>query len=131
MPDEDDCAENSAAFAGSLGHYRNDGGEIPKCKRRRRRSSVIWPPDALTRLMMEADHVSEIALDSLLQRIARARAAMITPQTDCVHADAQFHAGIAGSGRTPSGFGIKICSPKTPRAWCGRPTVSLWLPARS
>jgi hypothetical protein len=37
--------------------------------------------------MMEADRVSEIALDALLQRIVRARAAGIIPQIDCVRAD--------------------------------------------
>jgi hypothetical protein len=30
---------------------------------------VIWPPDALTRLLMEADGVTENALDALLKRV--------------------------------------------------------------
>jgi hypothetical protein len=33
-----------------------------------------WPPDPLTRLLMEADGVTEAALNGLLQRIAVARA---------------------------------------------------------
>jgi hypothetical protein len=97
MPDEDDCVDNSPAFAGSPGHCKNDEDEIPKYKRCRCRSSAIWPPDALTRLMMEADHVSEIALDALLVRIAGARAAMSAHQTDCVDADDEFHVGNDGS----------------------------------
>jgi hypothetical protein len=32
---------------------------------------VAWPPDALTRLLMEADGVTESALDALLRRVAR------------------------------------------------------------
>jgi hypothetical protein len=93
MPDEDDCAANSAAFAGSPGHCKRDEGEFPKCERCHCRSSPIWPPDALTRLMMEADHVSESSLDALLRRIARARATMSAPQTDCVRTDEKFRAG--------------------------------------
>lgn len=30
---------------------------------------VVWPPDALTRLLMEADGVAENALDALLKRV--------------------------------------------------------------
>jgi hypothetical protein len=87
MPHEDDCLDTSAGFAGSPGYYENHEGEIRKCERCRCRSSPIWPPDPLTRLMMQADHVSEIALDALLQRVARARAAAIGPQTGCARAD--------------------------------------------
>jgi hypothetical protein len=35
---------------------------------------VIWPPDALTRLLMQADGVTEDVLDSLLRRVAGFRA---------------------------------------------------------
>ena len=47
--------------------------------------------------MMEADHVSEIALDALLQRIAKAQVAMIAAQTNCVRADEEFDAESDGS----------------------------------
>jgi hypothetical protein len=87
MPHEDDCLDPSAEIAGSPGCYKTHDDEIHKCERCRCRSALIWPPDALTRLMMEADRVSEIALDALLQRIVRARAAGIIPQIDCVRAD--------------------------------------------
>jgi len=36
---------------------------------------IIWPPDALTRLVMAADGVSEEALDALLRRIVQTRKA--------------------------------------------------------
>ena len=35
---------------------------------------LAWPPGPLTRLMMEADSVTEIELDEILQRVAAARA---------------------------------------------------------
>jgi hypothetical protein len=34
----------------------------------------IWPPDSLTRLLMQADSVTEIDLDALLRRVAASRA---------------------------------------------------------
>jgi hypothetical protein len=34
---------------------------------------MVWPPDALTRLLMKADGVAESTLDALLQRVARTR----------------------------------------------------------
>jgi hypothetical protein len=34
---------------------------------------LVWPPDPITRLLMEADGVTEIELDGLLRRIAAAR----------------------------------------------------------
>jgi hypothetical protein len=87
MPRVEDCLDTSAGFAGSPACYKTHEGEIRKSTRCRCRSSLIWPPDALTRLMIEADHVSEIELDALLQRIVRARAAAIAPQIDSVRAD--------------------------------------------
>jgi hypothetical protein len=35
---------------------------------------LAWPPDALTRLLMQADGVTEIEIDDLLRRVAAARA---------------------------------------------------------
>jgi hypothetical protein len=87
MPPQDDCSDTSAESAGCPGYYKNHEGRIHKCERCRCCSSLIWPPDALTRLMMEADRVSEIALDALLQRIVRARAAAIAPQTGFIRTD--------------------------------------------
>jgi len=40
-------------------------------------SQVVWPPDALTRLLMEADGVTESALDAILKRVVLKR------QTTC------------------------------------------------
>jgi hypothetical protein len=34
---------------------------------------VAWPPDALSRLLMEADGVTESALDALLKRVVQKR----------------------------------------------------------
>jgi hypothetical protein len=39
----------------------------------RRGCLLDWPPDALTRLLMQADDVTEDALDSLLRRIVAVR----------------------------------------------------------
>jgi hypothetical protein len=39
----------------------------------RRGRPLDWPPDALTRLLMQADNVTEDALDALLRRIVAFR----------------------------------------------------------
>jgi hypothetical protein len=38
------------------------------------RLRLAWPPDSLTRLLMDADGVTETELDGLLRRVAEARA---------------------------------------------------------
>jgi hypothetical protein len=45
-------------------------GTTPHCCK----NCQIWPPDSLTRLLMQADSVTEIALDALLRRVAASRA---------------------------------------------------------
>jgi len=41
----------------------------------------IWPPDSLTRLLMQADNVTEIGLDALLRRVAASRAHGLAPSS--------------------------------------------------
>ena len=72
---EDDGLDVFAAVIGSAGHYESHASAMCKCEPCRYRSGLNWPPDALTRLLMDADHVPEIALERLLQRIAAAHAA--------------------------------------------------------
>jgi hypothetical protein len=72
---EDDGLDVFAAVIGSPGHCESDASAMCKCEPCRYRSGLAWPPDALTRLVMDADHVPEIALERLLQRIAAAQAA--------------------------------------------------------
>jgi hypothetical protein len=50
-------------------HYRAGEAGKQRCQRH-----LIWPPDALTRLLMQADGVTEDVLDALLQRVAGCRA---------------------------------------------------------
>jgi hypothetical protein len=64
-----------AAVIDSPGHCESDGGAVCKCEPCRYRSGLAWPPDALTRLLMDADGVPEIVLERLLQRVAAAQAA--------------------------------------------------------
>ena len=45
-------------------------------------SYIAWPPDALTRLLMDADGIQESALDALLKRVARTRGIHQSAVTD-------------------------------------------------
>lgn len=72
---EYDGVEIFAAVSGSPGHRESDGSVMCKCEPCRCRPGLVWPPDALTRLLMDADSVSEIVLERLLQRIAAAQVA--------------------------------------------------------
>jgi hypothetical protein len=72
---EDNCVEISDTANGAPRHCENDGSANCKCEPCRCRSRLAWPPDALTRLLMEADRVPEFVLDDLLLRVAAARAA--------------------------------------------------------
>jgi hypothetical protein len=72
---EDDGLDIFAAAIGSPGHGESDASAMGKCEPCRYESGLAWPPDALTRLLMDADHVPEIVLERLLQRIAAAQAA--------------------------------------------------------
>jgi hypothetical protein len=73
MQCRDNSIEVSAAVDGSSGQCDNHRSATcsskPCCF-----SRLAWPPDALTRLLMNADRVPEVVLDALLQRIAAARA---------------------------------------------------------
>jgi hypothetical protein len=63
-----------AAASGSPAHCESAASAMCKCEPCRNRSGLAWPPDALTRLLMDADRVPDIVLERLLQRIAAAQA---------------------------------------------------------
>jgi hypothetical protein len=75
MQYEDDGLDIFTAVIGSPGHCECDASAMCKCEHCRYRSGLAWPPDALTRLLMDADRVPEIVLERLLRRIAAAQAA--------------------------------------------------------
>jgi hypothetical protein len=67
---EDDGLDIFSAVIGSPGHRESDASAMCKCEHCRHRLGLACPPDALTRLLMDADSVPEIVLERLLQRIA-------------------------------------------------------------
>lgn len=73
MRHEDDGLDICTAGIGAAGHCESDASAMCKCGPCRYRSGLAWPPDALTRLLMDADRVPEIVLERLLQRIAAAQ----------------------------------------------------------
>jgi hypothetical protein len=72
---EYDGIEIFSAVIDSPGRCESDGSAVCKCDPCRYRSALVWPPDALTRLLMDADGVPEIVLERLLQSVAAAQAA--------------------------------------------------------
>jgi hypothetical protein len=71
---DNDRLDISHAVTGSPGHCESDASATCECDHSRFRSGLAWPPDALTRLLMDADRVPELVLERLLQRIVSARA---------------------------------------------------------
>jgi hypothetical protein len=71
----DDCVDNASTTSRFSMAYSISGSmqcEFYPCDHH---LQIIWPPDALTRLLMAADGVSEEALDALLKRILQTRQA--------------------------------------------------------
>jgi hypothetical protein len=54
-------------------HCRNFSAATPGTESRCSGLKLFWPPDPLTRMLMEADGVTETALIGLLRRIVLAR----------------------------------------------------------